>query len=102
MLLITPLIKKVNNTYLLSGLTTEQAQENRKKYGSNKFSGNKAKSFFLLLIEVITEPMFLLLIAACIIYFIVKEYSEGIIMLIAMAFVASISFFQERRSRRAL
>src|SRR5690349_10740979 len=86
----------------LSGLNSEQVLESRKKFGKNIFEKEKVKDFFVLLKDVLTEPMFLLLIAACIVYFLVRQYSEGIIMLVAMLFVASISFFQERRSKKAL
>jgi Ca2+-transporting ATPase len=85
-----------------SGLTESQVIESRHKFGSNSFEKEKGKDFFVVLKEVVTEPMFMLLIAACLVYFFVKQYSEGMIMLVAMLFVASISFFQERRSRKAL
>ncbi|MBO9699075.1 MAG: cation-translocating P-type ATPase [Sporocytophaga sp.] len=83
------------------GLTKDQVIENRSKFGANKIKQAKGGTFKLLK-EVLTEPMFLLLIAACIIYFLVKQYSEGVLMLVAMVLVASISFFQERRSKAAL
>jgi len=93
----------MNNEFSgFNGLTENQVRASRDKFGSNRFEKEKGKDFFVLLKEVVTEPMFMLLIAACLVYFFVKEYSEGVIMLVAMLFVASISFFQERRSRKAL
>ncbi len=52
--------------------------------------------------EVVLEPMFILLLAACIIYFVVGQYQEGIIMLVSIFIVAGISLFQEYRSRNAV
>ncbi|HEY6503419.1 MAG TPA: cation-translocating P-type ATPase, partial [Chitinophagaceae bacterium] len=52
--------------------------------------------------EVALEPMFILLLAACIIYFIVGQYQEGIIMLVSIFIVTGISLFQEYRSRNAV
>ncbi|HVD98931.1 MAG TPA: cation-translocating P-type ATPase [Cytophagaceae bacterium] len=91
-----------NELLNFTGLTTEQVEASRKKFGGNTFKKEQGKNFFLLLKDIVTEPMFLLLIVACIVYFLVSQYIEGIIMLVAMALVASISFFQEGRSRQAL
>ncbi|GAL85733.1 hypothetical protein MYP_2962 [Sporocytophaga myxococcoides] len=84
-----------------SGLTESQIKDSRSRFGANKIKRENHGTFKLLK-EVVTEPMFLLLIAACIVYFLVRQYSEGFLMLIAMVLVASISFFQERRSKAAL
>ncbi len=46
--------------------------------------------------------MFLLLMAACIIYFLLKELPEGFTMLAALLFVAGIDVFQNFRSQRAV
>jgi len=46
--------------------------------------------------------MFILLLAACTVYFFIRQYNEGIIMLVSIFIVAGISFFQEYRSRNAI
>lgn len=46
--------------------------------------------------------MFLLLLAACLVYSILGEITEGITMLVAVVFVISIDFIQNYRSRRAV
>ncbi len=84
-----------------SGLSEDKIIESRSRYGANKIQKEKGGAFKLLK-EVLTEPMFLLLIAACIVYFLVGQYPEGILMLVAMVLVASISFFQEKKSKAAL
>jgi len=58
--------------------------------------------FLNVLKEVVLEPMFILLLAACIIYFAVGQYKEGIIMLVSIFIVAGISLFQEYRSKNAV
>jgi Ca2+-transporting ATPase len=58
--------------------------------------------FFQVLKEVVLEPMFIILLAACIIYFAVKQYKEGCIMLVSILIVAGISLFQEYRSKNAI
>ena len=52
--------------------------------------------------DVIREPMFLLLLVACFLYFILGEISEGILMLIALLLVAAISLYQEVKSANAI
>lgn len=58
--------------------------------------------FLNVLKEVILEPMFIILLVACIIYFAVGQYQEGIIMLVSIFIVAGISLFQEYKSKNAV
>ncbi len=85
-----------------TGLTTEQAIESRLKNGSNILEMQEDRVFLNVLKEVVLEPMFILLLAACIIYFTVAQYKEGIIMLVSIFIVAGISLFQEYRSKNAV
>ena len=84
------------------GLTTEQVTNSRNLHGGNIVEVREAPVFLRVLKEVILEPMFILLLAACIIYFIVGQYQEGIIMLVSIFIVAGISVFQDYRSRNAV
>ncbi|MBC8156523.1 MAG: HAD-IC family P-type ATPase, partial [Bacteroidetes bacterium] len=52
--------------------------------------------------EVVTEPMFLLLLAACTIYFSLGRTEEAITLIVALLLVAGISVYQAIRSDRAL
>jgi Ca2+-transporting ATPase len=52
--------------------------------------------------DVIREPMFILLMVATLLYFILGEQGQGLLMLVAMVLVAAISVFQEIRSSHAL
>jgi len=51
---------------------------------------------------IVLEPMFVILLITCIIYFSLEQVKEGIIMLISLFIVAGISFFQDLRSRNAV
>ncbi len=72
------------------------------QFGKNIFSAEKPRTFFLVLWGIITEPMFILLVASCMLYFVLGEFKEGFIMLSAMIFVSAISFYQEMKSSVAL
>jgi P-type Ca2+ transporter type 2C len=84
------------------GLNDAEVLQSREEYGANKTVYKKEGSLIEILLEVVLEPLFLILIAAASIYFLLGEYQEGIIMLFALALVSGISLFQERKSRNAL
>jgi P-type Ca2+ transporter type 2C len=92
------MINSVQNT----GLTDAEVALSRSNDGSNTLEMEEDRVFLKVLKEVVLEPMFLLLLAACIIYFAVGQYQEGIIMLVSIFIVAGISLFQEYRSKNAV
>ncbi|MFZ1262905.1 MAG: cation-transporting P-type ATPase, partial [Chitinophagaceae bacterium] len=90
---------EMNNS---TGLTSEQVKASRDTYGSNTLELQENRVLLQVLKEVVLEPMFILLLAACIIYFVVGQYQEGIIMGVSIFIVAGISLFQEYRSKNAV
>jgi len=86
----------------IQGLSTEQVIQSRKKNGSNSLEHQDKNHFITSLIEMVKEPMFLLLLLATSIYFITGEYSNGIFMLAAILLVSTISLYQESKSRNAI
>ncbi|MEG1615278.1 MAG: cation-transporting P-type ATPase, partial [Oscillospiraceae bacterium] len=66
----------------LSGISTSQAEKLQEQYGKNELAQGKKQSFFRKAIGIFCEPMFLLLIVAAIIYFILGEPRDGAIMLV--------------------
>lgn len=93
---------KVQKTGRSGGLNSEQAGELLKKYGKNELVPQKKESFFRKVIEVIKEPMFLLLIAAAAIYFILGEPRDGIVMLVFVVGIISIDIIQEWKTDKTL
>ena len=77
------------------GLTTEQAKELQQQFGKNELVPKKTESVFLKMLRVVCEPMFLLLIAASVIYFLLGEPKDGAIMLIFVVAVIGIEAIQE-------
>lgn len=85
-----------------TGLTNEQVEKARVKYGFNT-SGLKSESGFLkAVMGLVKEPMFILLLTASTIYFISGRLDDGIFMVCAIILVATISLYQDSRSRNAL
>ncbi|HAH54687.1 MAG TPA: haloacid dehalogenase [Flavobacterium sp.] len=86
----------------LQGLSNEEVIQSRKKNGSNSLEHQDKNHFITSLIEMVKEPMFLLLLLATSIYFITGEFSNGIFMLAAVVLVSTISLYQESKSRNAI
>jgi Ca2+-transporting ATPase len=84
------------------GLTTAQAGKLQAQYGKNELTKQKKESFFHKVLDVIREPMFLLLIAAAVIYFILGEPRDGAIMLVFVLAVIGIEVFQEWKTDKTL
>lgn len=84
------------------GLTEKEVLARRQEFGKNILEINSTRKLFHILWDVVKEPMFLLLAAACILYFILGEFTEGFMMVAALCFVAAISVFQEIKSSNAL
>jgi Ca2+-transporting ATPase len=62
----------------------------------------KKESFFHKALHVISEPMFLLLIVAAVIYFILGEPKDGAIMLVFVVGIISIEVIQEWKADKTL
>ena len=92
----------MKNSTPVNGLNETEIINSRKENGSNAIELKEDRVFWHVLKEVVFEPMFILLLFACIIYFIVGQTKEGIIMLVSIFIVAGISLFQEYRSRNAV
>ena len=84
------------------GLTNNEVVISREKNGSNIQQQRKKESLIKKILNIFKEPMFLLLIIAASVYFIVGEYADGITMLIFVLAVCTIEFIQETKTDKAL
>ncbi len=86
----------------ITGLSSDEAKRLLQQYGKNELTPQKKESFFRKVLHVICEPMFLLLIVAAIIYFILGEPRDGAIMLIFVIGIISIDIIQEWKTDKTL
>ncbi|HEY5586647.1 MAG TPA: cation-translocating P-type ATPase [Ruminiclostridium sp.] len=86
----------------LQGLTSTQAKQLQEKHGKNELVAAKKESLFHKILSVILEPMFLLLIVAAVIYFILGEPKDGAIMLVFVIGIISIEAIQEWKTDKTL
>lgn len=91
-----------NNSSNLVGLSSTEAKKLQDQYGKNELSMNTNESFLKKVFHILGEPMFLLLIGAAIIYFILGEPRDGGIMLIFVLGIISIDIIQEWKTDQTL
>lgn len=84
------------------GLTAEEAKKQQARFGRNELVPQKRDRFFPKLLHVLREPMFLLLLVAAVIYFILGEPRDGLVMLVFVAGVVSIEAVQEWKTDKTL
>jgi len=84
------------------GLSQADAIKLLKSVGPNTLFSAKKRNPFAIGFEILTEPMLLLLLAAASLYFVLGQWNEGWMLVIAILIVASISFFQNLKSDNAL
>lgn len=89
----------------LTGLKDAQVIENRKKYGSNKITGQKKETFFSLLLETLQDPIIKILIIALLVkvIFLFRDFDwfETLGILIAIFLASFISTISEYGSEKA-
>lgn len=64
--------------------------------------GVHKNTWFDLVIDILKEPMLILLIIISVIYLIVGNYGEAAFMFVAIVAVTAISFYQDNLSKKAL
>lgn len=84
------------------GLSKQDVLANRKIYGANVLEKKARHPIWGILLEIVQEPLLIILLIAATIYFFLGETSEGIIMLLAIGLISGISIFQENKSRNAV
>lgn len=86
----------------ISGLTQAEAAEALRLKGLNELPQAQRRNLFHILLEVLREPMFILLIACSILYFIMGDLQEAVMLMAAVMVMIGITLFQEGRTERSL
>lgn len=86
----------------INGLTSSEVEAARRQHGSNELHYKKENRLLGFLLDLVKEPMILLLLAAAFIYAINRELGDSLFLGAAILLVAAISWYQERRSHNAL
>lgn len=86
----------------MDGLSEEEAARRLREEGPNLIPSAERRTTFRIVLDILREPMFLLLLAAGAVYLVLGDLQEALILLSFVVLVLSITFFQEQRTERAL
>ncbi len=90
------------NNFGITGLTAEEVIIARQRFGKNMLDFKKESGLFYALKKLFSEPMVILLLAACAIYFLSGDMGNGIFLASAIILEVVMSLYQDSRSRNAL
>lgn len=92
----------ITQDYAENGLTNSQVIQLQKQYGKNELRIEKKQSFLYCIIQSLFEPIFLLLITTSIIYFLVGDEREGVIMICFILMIICMDVIQEWKTDKTL
>ena len=85
-----------------AGLSSFTAKELLRTYGYNELPAEKPKHIGHIALEVVREPMFILLLCCGGLYLLFGNYREGLSLLCWVIIIIAITFFQHKKTERAL
>ena len=86
----------------LVGLTEVEARTRMSDDGPNELPSQKQRGILAIVLEVVREPMFIMLVAAGSLYLVMGEPGDAAVLLTSVVIVMAITVIQERRTERAL
>jgi Ca2+-transporting ATPase len=84
------------------GLTEHEARRRLAQHGPNELPGRSRRNVARIALEVVREPMFLLLVAGGALYLAIGDVHEALILMVSVFVVMGITIYQERKTERAL
>jgi Ca2+-transporting ATPase len=87
---------------MMKGLTSAEAAEALNTKGYNELPSAKPKNIGRIALEVMKEPMFLLLISCGTLYMVLGDYKEGGILMSTILIIIFITFYQYQKTEKAL
>mgnify|MGYP006273241933 CR=1 FL=1 len=85
-----------------AGLTRAEAQARIAAEGYNELPVQKQRDLIAIVLEVLREPMFLLLVTASGIYLLFGDLREALVLLASIVVVMGITIYQSRKTESAL
>lgn len=87
---------------MINGLSHSEATEKLKQEGYNELPAAERKTAWRIIVEVVKEPMFLLLIACAVLYGLMGDYREGLVMMGWVWIIIALTWYQYRKTENAL
>lgn len=86
----------------IAGLTAVEAAIRLKNEGGNALPDKKHRNFLVIAIQVLREPMFILLLCAALLYLLIGELHEGLFLFAMVLVTLGLTLYQEQKTERAL
>lgn len=94
------ILKQLNSSE--NGLSTKEAEDRIEKYGKNVFEEKKSTSKFMIFLSQFKSPITMILIFAAILSIFLKDYSDGVIILIIILISSFLSYLHESKAKDAV
>src|SRR5690349_15463853 len=94
--------EKTSTARAWTGLSEDEAQARLKRDGFNELPRAAPRTPFRIVLEVIREPMLILLLCGGVVYFVLGDLEESIILLVFGMVSIVITVVQETRTERVL
>lgn len=86
----------------ITGLTAAEVQARLSRFGANEMPKTPRRGVLRILLNVLAEPMFLLLVVAASVYLLIGDPQEGLLLAAFAGLSVGLVVVQESRSERAL
>ncbi|KAI1315931.1 Na+ ATPase [Mortierella claussenii] len=90
------------STNIHEGLSSQEATERLKKYGSNELQGNGGVKWYKVLWRQVANTLVLILLIATVLSFATKDFAEGAVILVIIIMNAAIGFWQEYNAEQTM
>ncbi len=86
----------------MTGLTEHEAAHRLKMEGPNELPSSRGRNPLRIILDVVREPMFLLLLVGSVLYLVLGEPRDALVLLAFVLVIMGITFYQEQKTERAL
>lgn len=90
------------NAKNMHGLTVREVAARQRRDGYNELPDREKRSIFGLVFSILTEPMIFLLLAVVVVYFLLGDRSEAIVLMVSVIVVVAIELYQDTKTEKAL
>ena len=97
---VDDILKQLNTDK--GGLSSREAEERMDEYGQNIFEEKKSSSKLEMFINQFKNPIIMILIFAAVLSIFLKDYSDGIIILVIIMISAFLSYSHESKADNAV
>ena len=87
---------------IYGGLTQTEAMARLRLEGHHELPAVKPRNLRAITIDVEREPMFILLIVGGIVYLVLGDMTEAVVLLLSILIIIAITTYQERKTERAV